>query len=84
MTWNEETDQRTLAIPKSNWGPSRIMIDLDPVTHPSGAVIGFTAASEWRRRSKQQVKAPRETETEKTLQYDMTSVLGEEYAGIGR
>lgn len=83
MTWNEETDQRTLAIPKSNWGPSRIMIDLDPVTHSSGAVIGFSAASEWRRRKKQ-VNPPRETGAEQNLQYEMTNGLGEEYAGIGR
>ena len=83
MTWTEETDQRTLAIPKSNWGPSRIMIDLDPVTHSSGAVIGFTAASEWRRRTRQP-KTGKETGSQETHEQSKMNILGGEYAGIGR
>ena len=83
MTWNEETDQRTLAIPKSNWGPSRIMIDLQPMTHANGAVIGFQAHGEWQRRTKQ-LGAPRETDTKTTHKQDTMKELGEEYAGIGR
>ena len=46
MTWAEGT-QRVIAIPKCNWGPSRVKMLLSPVTHTDGAVIAFSSSSQW-------------------------------------
>ena len=43
----EAEGRRRLAVLKSNYGSSFISIPLDPITHRSGAIIGFQAGSSW-------------------------------------
>ena len=80
MTWDENNDHRILAIPKSNWGPSRVLLELDPVQHESGAVIGFNAVGEWGKRAK---TGKGKTSEENGRQRRMSG-LEDEYEGIGR
>ena len=40
---------RVLAVSKANYGPSRILCNVDPVRAPSGEICGFGVVGDWRR-----------------------------------
>ena len=43
----DDQGRRLLAVPKSNYGPSHIKLELRPVRAIGGAVLGFEADGEW-------------------------------------
>ena len=47
MTWADSPNQRVIAIPKANWGPSRIKMVVNVVRDTDGGVIACTSASGW-------------------------------------
>ena len=47
MTWADSSEQRVIAIPKANWGPSRIKMLVNVVRDTDGGVIALTSASGW-------------------------------------
>ena len=47
MTWADSPNQRLIAIPKANWGPSRIKMVVNVVRDTEGGVIACTSASDW-------------------------------------
>ena len=52
FTWGENAGDRVLAVSKSNYGPARIRIGLDPIrARPfgagKGAIVGFKAIGTW-------------------------------------
>ena len=48
----ESQDGRTLGILKSNYGPARRLMDLQPQTHPgTGDFVGFEAMDQWEEES---------------------------------
>jgi len=48
LTWGENPGDRVLGVAKSNYGPDRILVDLETLRRKDGTIIGFNAAGNWR------------------------------------
>ena len=65
MTWNEDNEDRTLAIVKSNLGPQRITLKMTPVHHDEGTLLGMEGKGEWNRPGGRPLNTNRRYEEEK-------------------
>ena len=49
LTWDDDAEAgaRVLAVAKANYGPARILANVDPVRSPHGEIVGFANGGPW-------------------------------------